>query len=861
MFCRKCGNQLYDSDLFCNRCGAPVNPSPEDLQKSQTAVGLTPAAKDSERIIEEFYKSNRRKEETQSILDMEFAAISGEPVDLRDLSAYTYRGREDYAAPQVTFRPAPQFEDLFEDAKRQEAEAAPAPVVEPVAEPVVEPIIEPIAEQEPTPVVENVVAPTPIPVEIVAPVEEVAEVEETIEEVAPVEVAVEETSEVTPEDMENKYTPTEEDIALWEELFPYYEPTLLFDPPEYILYEMSETAPTEVESETIAKEEAPIPQVEPVQMQNQQVEPSPVQNQQVEPSPVQNLQVEPSPMPTFDAQKTSINREAQATLDMLDQLFADFDKPIADSVGVGAGYAAPNYAATTYNQPSYAAPTYVAPTYTAQQSSVHADLDKFAPATASGIATGKAIQKAVLDPEEEPPEEGFEDDEDFEDAPGKSENAGAENADAENAAEAGQAGDANTGDANTSDAKSEKKEKKGLFRRKSKDVPEEPEEEEKEEKSNVQKRSNVIVLNPEFLNADEKASGKGTEDFKIASNMTHGVRAMDRAMPRDYEEEEEYYEPRRSGNVLRKVMMGILTALLALAAVISILITFGRDTTAGQAVLNFWDNIKGIVSEEQDEPASEAELNEDIDEPDNAGESTDNSGANTGDSAADNTNTGDQGENESSENGEPSDNPENSASPENSENGEPSDNPDNPDNSENPDEPADDVLRIVNENFNAAEGGFGEAVQEPELVMASGVFYPLDGFHDSHIFSDSEWYQDENGESVTINAAIFYTVSDYYDKLIARMNRDSEEVLELILPDTKLMTDVSGIRADAIVLHAITKLEIGEARTNDDNYYVIVRISEVTNDGRPASTYKRVLRLVPDNEEHTFKVAEVVVGD
>ena len=145
--------------------------------------------------------------------------------------------------------------------------------------------------------------------------------------------------------------------------------------------------------------------------------------------------------------------------------------------------------------------------------------------------------------------------------------------------------------------------------------------------------------------------------------------------------------------------------------------------------------------------------------------------------------------------------------------------------------------------------------------MAPGVFYSLDGFHDSHIFSDSEWYQDENGESVTTNAAIFYTVSDYYDKLIARMNRDSEEVLELILPDTKLMTDVSGIRADAIVLHAITKLEIGEARTNDDNYYVIVRINEVTNDGRPASTYKRVLRLVPDNEEHTFKVAEVVVGD
>ena len=876
MFCRKCGNQLYDSDLFCNRCGAPVNPSPEDLQKSQTAVGLTPAAKDSERIIEEFYKSNRRKEETQSILDMEFAAISGEPVDLRDLSAYTYRGREDYAAPQVTFRPAPQFEDLFEDAKRQEAEAAPAPVIESVVAPtpipveivapveeVIEPSVDEVAEQVVEEVAEQVVEEVAEPV-VEEVIEPVGEVEEITEEIAPAETAVEELSEITPEELENKYNPTEEDLIEWDDLFPNYEPTLFFDPPEYILYEMSETAPTAAEPQAETKVEAPQVETKVVApTSNQQVEPSPMQNQQVEPSPIQNLQVEPSPMPTFDAQKTSINREAQATLDMLDQLFADFDKPIADSVGVGAGYAAPNYAASTYNQPSYAAPTYAAPTYTSQPSNVHtADLDKFAPATASGIATGKAIQKAVLDPEEEPPEEGFEDDEDFEDAPDTSLNGDAKSADA---GTAGNAGDGNASDdksngksGDSKSDKSEKKEKKGLFRRKSKDVPEEPEEEEEEEKTNVQKRSNVIVLNPEFLNADEKASGKGTEDFKIASNMTHGVRAMDRAMPRDYEEEEEYYEPRRGGNVLRKVMMGILTALLALAAVISILITFGRDTTAGQAVLNFWDNIKGIVSEEQDEPASEAELNEDIDEPNNAGESTDNSGTNTEGNAADDTNTGDQGENGSGENGEPSDSPENSDNPENSENGEQAENPDNPDNSE---EPAADVLRIVNENFNAAEGGFGEAVQEPELVMAPGVFYSLDGFHDSHIFSDSEWYQDENGESVTTNAAIFYTVSDYYDKLIARMNRDSEEVLALILPDTKLMTDVSGIRADAIVLHAITKLEIGEARTNDDNYYVIVRINEVTNDGRPASTYKRVLRLVPDNEEHTFKVAEVVVGD
>ena len=104
-------------------------------------------------------------------------------------------------------------------------------------------------------------------------------------------------------------------------------------------------------------------------------------------------------------------------------------------------------------------------------------------------------------------------------------------------------------------------------------------------------------------------------------------------------------------------------------------------------------------------------------------------------------------------------------------------------------------------------------------------------------------------------------VSDYYSKLVERMNKDSDAVLGLIQEDSKLMTDVSGIKADAIVLHAITKLEVGEARKNGDSYYVIVRINEVTNDGKPASTYKRVLRLVADEETHTLKAAEIVVGD
>ena len=806
MYCRQCGNKLYDTDRFCNRCGAPVNPGEEIAQEAYASSGLTPAAKDSERIIEEFYKSNRRKEDTQSILDMEFAAIKGDPVDLRDLSAIAYRGRDEYyaPAPQVPHytpqslrpemqdvRPAPQFEDLFADMKPSVEEE------QPLEEPVEEIIIE------------------------VEPEEEIIIEVEPEEEII-IEAEVEEDDE-------------------WAELFPQYTPVLFFDPPEYMLSDLEIPIEPEIAAEpeiAVEPEIAIEPEIETEPQPEPAPAPAPAQPTPAPAQPTQtatdalfaeaenNAAAIAASIGAFDTQKSSINQEAQATLDMLDKLFADFDKPIADSVGAAStpSYATSTYAAPNYADQPYSTPAYAAPTYTAQPSAAAhnaaADLDKYAPATASGIATGKAIQKAVLDPEEEPPEEGFEDDEDFLDEPiEKQEGDSAEAASAEEKP------------AEAAEKKPEtKKEKKGFFRRKTKEEPVEIDEDEEEETSNIQKRSNVIVLNPEFLNPDEKASGKGTEDFKIAVNMTHGVRAMDREMPRAFDDDaEEYYEPRRGGNVIRKVMMGILTALLALAAIISILITFGRETTAGKAVLDFWDNIKGITSEEEAAPASEAELSETVETDTN---NTSDSGANANANA--NTNESTSAETTEPETTKPEETPENAES---------------------------NLRRKVNEGFNASEGGFGEAIEAPELTMEAGREYSLDEFYSSAIFVDGEWYKNESGESVTYNDAIFEMVSDYYSKLVERMNKDSDAVLGLIQEDSKLMTDVSGIKADAIVLHAITKLEVGEARKNGDSYYVIVRINEVTNDGKPASTYKRVLRLVADEETHTLKAAEIVVGD
>ena len=861
MFCRKCGNQLYDGDIFCNRCGAPVNPEQPGVAMPQDAhgfapnpntQGLAPGARDSERIIEEFYRANRRREEAQAILNMEYSSIKGESVDLSTARPQTYSGREDFFAtvpqvsqfaPQVT--PTPQYQQPAPQQPAPQQTVAPAQPVAPQPAPAQTVAPQPAAPQQAAPA--QPAAPQPA-----APAQPAAPKFDPKAPQAPRAPKYADKMVETPHIFNVKVPepkpepePPKIDATPQAPRAPKYSSKMVDTP--HIMHigkqksDSKPAAPQQAAPATPQQAAPATPQQAAAAPASATPQPAaPVQPTQPAPQPAAPVQpaqpVQPAPQPSatsmnqFEGQKASIDQKAKVTLDMLDQLFADFNKPIADSVGLASAAAAAGVAAG-------------AATMT--------DLGSLAPATASGIATGQAMQKAVLEPEEEPPEDGFEDDYDFfTDADGvDSEAEDKEDASGASAAVTSAttdgAKDSSDTDKESSEEESDrnaKKEKKGFFRRKAKEEPEEIEEEEedKEEEttSNIQKRPNVIVLNPEFLNEDEKASGKHTEDFRIASNMTHGVKAMDRVTPQDEEdEEEEYYVPERRGNTARKAIMGILTALLLLAAVISILITFGRETKAGQAILDFWDNIRGVESEE--EPESEAELQEN-----GEAEAETETAANT-----ENTETAETEHHEEQQAAESGEEGTEGTVAGETETG------------ENEDETASEFKHIVNEDFNAAEGGFGESIQEPELTMEAGREYYLDDFYSSSIFVDSEWYTNEEGESVTYNDAIFYMVTDYYQKLVERMNRDSEEVLELIVPDTKLMTDVSGIKADAIVLHAITKLEVGETRRNGDNYYVIVQINEVTNDGRPASTYKRVLRLVADEENHKLMAAEVVVGD
>ena len=205
MFCRQCGNELYDTDLFCNRCGAPVTPGPsQERAKNYSSEGLTPAAKDAERIIEEFYRTNKRKEETQSILDMEFHAIKGEATP-HNLDEITYRGRDDYA------RPNKNMADYEELVKRESARKD-------------------FMEQLRPDLEKAAIAP---------------QVSELFDDTEPSEAAtitIEDALTERDRDLLPDHMPDPDDEEAWNELLLAYRPILYFDPPEYLLYEEGNAA-------------------------------------------------------------------------------------------------------------------------------------------------------------------------------------------------------------------------------------------------------------------------------------------------------------------------------------------------------------------------------------------------------------------------------------------------------------------------------------------------------------------------------------------------------------------------------------------------------------------------------------------
>ncbi len=133
--------------------------------------------------------------------------------------------------------------------------------------------------------------------------------------------------------------------------------------------------------------------------------------------------------------------------------------------------------------------------------------------------------------------------------------------------------------------------------------------------------------------------------------------------------------------------------------------------------------------------------------------------------------------------------------------------------------------------------------EAPDLRFNVEKDYGVEGILDAISFDDDLWYMNDHSENVHYTPELVSFVMDYYSKLNARQNHDSDDVLKIIVPKTKLLGDVTAIKADPVIVHTYDLLEIGEIRRNKDDFYVMVRLTESTNDGHPSKKVTKVVRI------------------
>ncbi len=133
--------------------------------------------------------------------------------------------------------------------------------------------------------------------------------------------------------------------------------------------------------------------------------------------------------------------------------------------------------------------------------------------------------------------------------------------------------------------------------------------------------------------------------------------------------------------------------------------------------------------------------------------------------------------------------------------------------------------------------------------------YGIEGFADSAAFTDSVWYTDDNGKTVNYGNVIVGDIISYYSHLVDFRNGANDALLDLLVPDSDFYHEIEALSPVENKGFAVTALEFGEIRTADNNYYVLIQVSEIEDAGEPATTGRKIVQLV--SEDKTMEIVRI----
>ena len=167
-----------------------------------------------------------------------------------------------------------------------------------------------------------------------------------------------------------------------------------------------------------------------------------------------------------------------------------------------------------------------------------------------------------------------------------------------------------------------------------------------------------------------------------------------------------------------------------------------------------------------------------------------------------------------------------------------------------------DTAAAINK-FAAAITNLGTVSEDQSILFTSGTDYGIEGIEQAAPFTNSAWYSAEDGTEVTYIDAAVDTVLSYYSKLMGKLNEDDSAVMELISEDSQLYGSLSAISANPEIVYSIEDLKIGEIRSSESDFYVLVRVTEKLSTEDAPEVRTELVHMQADGA-NTMKIMDVV---
>ncbi len=118
-----------------------------------------------------------------------------------------------------------------------------------------------------------------------------------------------------------------------------------------------------------------------------------------------------------------------------------------------------------------------------------------------------------------------------------------------------------------------------------------------------------------------------------------------------------------------------------------------------------------------------------------------------------------------------------------------------------------------------------EVVENTALTFEAGKDYGYEELADTYAFKNSPWYETEDGKEVTYGDEIIGTLIQYYSALPDKINDVNKDVLDYVDNTTALYEELDALEGDETKGYVINRLEIGEIKTGQMGFYIIVSVT------------------------------------